>query len=80
VLLGWVRDGGGRLVRGGALGGVVAALSAATVGAVIAGRRARHPVGRLLLGLGLGLTYQAFGSSYSRYGLVARPGALPGAS
>jgi hypothetical protein len=60
--------------------GVVAALSAATVGAVIAGRRARHPVGWLLLGLGLGLTYQAFGSSYSRYGLVARPGALPGAS
>jgi hypothetical protein len=59
---------------------VVAALSAATVGAVIAGRRARHPVGWLLLGLGLGLTYQAFGSSYSRYGLVARPGALPGAS
>jgi hypothetical protein len=37
-------------------------------------------VGWLLLGLGLGLTYQAFGSSYSRYGLVARPGALPGAS
>ena len=60
--------------------GVVAALSAATVGAVIAGRRARHPVGWLLLGLGLGLTYQAFGSSYSRYGLVARPGTLPGAS
>ena len=30
--------------------------------------------------MGLGLTYQAFGSSYSRYGLVARPGALPGAS
>ena len=60
--------------------GVVAALSAATVGAVIAGRRPRHPVGWLLLGLGLGLTYQAFGSSYSRYGLVARPGVLPGAS
>ena len=59
--------------------GVVAALSAATVGAVIAGRRPRHPVGWLLLGLGLGLTLQAFGSSYSRYGLVARPGALPAA-
>jgi hypothetical protein len=26
------------------------------------------------------LTYQAFGSSYSRDGLLARPGALPGAS
>jgi hypothetical protein len=34
--------------------GVVAALSAATVGAVIAGRRPRHPVGWLLLGLGSG--------------------------
>ena len=58
---------------------VVAAVSAVTVGAVLAGRRPRHPVGWLLLGLGLSLTLQAFTFSYTRYGLVARPGALVGA-
>jgi MFS family permease len=55
---------------------VVAAVSAVTVGAVLAGRRPRHPVGWLLLGLGLSLSLQAFTFSYTRYGLVARPGAL----
>jgi MFS family permease len=55
---------------------VVAAVSAVTVGAVLAGRRPRHPVGWLLLGLGLSLALQAFTFSYTRYGLVARPGAL----
>ena len=35
---------------------VLAALVAATVGAVLAGRRPRHPVGWLLLGLGLTVT------------------------
>ena len=59
---------------------VVAAVSAATVGAVLAARRPRHPVGWLLLGLGLSLTVQNLTFSYTRYGLVARPGALPGAS
>jgi hypothetical protein len=34
---------------------VVAAVSAATVGAVLAGRRPAHPVGWLLLGVGLAL-------------------------
>ena len=60
------------LVPDAVVGPLLAVLSAATVGAVIAGRRARHPVGWLLLGLGLGGTYQAFGSSYSRYGPPAR--------
>jgi hypothetical protein len=55
---------------------VVAAVSAVTVGAVLAGRRPRHPVGWLLLGLGLSLSLQAFTFSYTRYGLVALPGAL----
>jgi hypothetical protein len=58
---------------------VAAAVSAATVGAVLASRRPRHPVGWLLLGLGLSLTLWGLTFSYTRYGLVARPGALPAA-
>ena len=60
---------------------VLAAVSAATVGAVLAGRRPRHPVGWLLLAFGLlpqALTSAAEG--YARYGLLARPGTLPAAS
>jgi hypothetical protein len=59
---------------------VVAAVSAATVGAVLAGRRPAHPVGWLLLGLGLSLTLHDLTFGYTRYGLVARPGTLPAAS
>jgi hypothetical protein len=59
---------------------VVAAVSAATVGAVLASRRPRHPVGWLLLGLGLSLTMWGLAFGYTRYGLVVRPGALPAAS
>jgi len=55
-------------------------VSAATVGAVLAARRPRHPVGWLLLGLGLLLTLDGLAYGYVRYGLVARPGALPAAS
>jgi hypothetical protein len=57
----------------------VAAGSAATVGAVVASRRPHHPVGWLLLGLGLSLTMWGLAFGYTRYGLVARPGALPAA-
>jgi signal transduction histidine kinase len=59
---------------------VGAAVFAATVGAVVASRRPRHPVGWLLLATGLALTLSAADSSYRWYGLVARPGALPAAS
>jgi hypothetical protein len=58
----------------------VAALSAVTVGAVLAGRRPAHPVGWLLVGLGLSSTAHDLTYSYTRYGLVVRPGALPGAA
>jgi len=57
----------------------VAAVSAATVGAVLTARRPHHPVGWLLLGLGLSLTLWGLTFAYTRYGLVARPGALPAA-
>ncbi len=58
---------------------VVAALIAVTVGAVLAGRRPRHPVGWLLLVLGLAVTASGVVDGYARYGLLARPGSLPAA-
>jgi hypothetical protein len=59
---------------------VAAAVSAVTVGAVLAARRPVHPVGWLLVGLGLSLMVHGLTYGYTRYGLVARPGALPAAS
>jgi hypothetical protein len=60
---------------------VLAAVSAATAGAVLASRRPRHPVGWLLLAFGL-LPQAATSAAeaYARYGLLARPGTLPSAS
>jgi hypothetical protein len=58
----------------------VAAISAVTVGAVVAARRPRHPVGWLLLAMGLSIAVHDLTYSYTRYGLVVRPGALPGAA
>jgi hypothetical protein len=55
-------------------------VSAATVGAVLAGRRPRHPVGWLLLAFALSLTANGVAGVYAPYGLQARPGALPGAA
>jgi hypothetical protein len=59
---------------------LVAAVSAATVGALVGSRRPAHPVGWLLLGLGLLVVGNGVVSGYVTYGLVARPGALPAAS
>jgi hypothetical protein len=59
---------------------VLAAVSAATVGAVVASRRPRHPVGWLLLATGLTMAADLGVNGYVRYGLVTRPGSLPGAS
>jgi hypothetical protein len=64
-------------VPGSVVGPVLAVLSAATVGAVLASRRPRHPVGWLLLGFALSLTASGVIYSYVTYGLLARPGALP---
>ena len=63
-----------------AVGPVVATVSAATVGAVLAGRRPRHPVGWLLLAFALSLTANGVAGGYAPYGLEARPGALPAAT
>jgi hypothetical protein len=57
----------------------LAALSAATVGAVVASRRPSHPVGWLLLGLGLSVPWSDVLDGYIDYGQLARPGSLPAA-
>jgi hypothetical protein len=63
----------------GTIPAVLAILSASTVGAVLASRRPRHPVGWLLLGVALSLSATAATAQYFVYGLLVRPGALPGA-
>jgi hypothetical protein len=57
---------------------ILVTVSAATVGAVLASRRPRHPVGWLLLGVGLALNVSLLAQAYVKYGLLARPGSLPG--
>ena len=58
---------------------VLAAVSAASSGAILASRRPHHPVGWLLLALGLAVTASGVADGYARYGLLARPSALPAA-
>jgi hypothetical protein len=59
---------------------LVAAVSAATVGAVLASRRPRHPVGWLLLAVGLSEQLTNLTTDYVHYGVMGRPGGLPAAS
>jgi hypothetical protein len=65
--------------RGAPVPSALAALSAATVGVVVAVRRPSHPVGWLLLGLGLSLPWSDGLDAYVQYGELARPGSLPAA-
>jgi hypothetical protein len=58
---------------------VLATVTAVTVGVVLARRRPAHPVGWLLLALGLSLIATAGVAQYVVYGLLVRPGALPAA-
>jgi hypothetical protein len=58
---------------------LLALMSAATVGAVVASRQPRHPVGWLLLALGLSVTSAGLADQYAFYGLLARPGLVPAA-
>src|SRR5512132_25708 len=58
---------------------MLATVSSAAVGAVVASRRPRHPVGWLLLGVGLAVALSILVEWYAKYGLEVRPGSLPGA-
>ena len=57
----------------------LAVVSAAAVGALVASRRPSHPVGWLLLGVGLAVAVSVLIEPYVKYGLVVRPGSLPAA-
>jgi hypothetical protein len=63
----------------GTLAPILATVSGVTVGAVVATRRPRHPVGWLLLALALCLIATAATAQYLVYGLLVRPGGLPAA-
>jgi hypothetical protein len=63
-----------------AVGPIVAMGSAATIGAVLASRRPRHPVGWLLLAFALSLIINGVAGEYAPYGLQVRPGVLPAAA
>jgi hypothetical protein len=63
-----------------AVGPIVAMVSAATIGAVLASRRPRHPVGWLLLAFALSLIVNGVAGEYAPYGLQVQPGALPAAA
>jgi hypothetical protein len=65
-------------VGGDALPYLLALGSATIAGAVLAGRRPRHPVGWLLLAVGRSVIALGIADAYASYGLLARPGSLPG--
>ena len=56
-----------------------AVLAWAVAGLTVASRRPSHPVGWLLLGVGLVVAMNVPIEPYVKYGLLARPGSLPGA-
>ncbi len=53
------------------------AVTSAVVGAVVASRRPRNPVGWFFLGSSMSLTFAEFTSEYALYGLRTEPGSLP---
>ena len=57
---------------------VVAALAFSTVGAIVASRQRKNPIGWLLLGIGLLYATELFAGNYSVYTFLTNPGSLPG--
>jgi hypothetical protein len=57
---------------------VTAPLAFSVVGALVAARQQRNPVGWQLLAVGVFGTASLVGESYARYALITAPGSLPG--
>ncbi len=57
----------------------VGVVSCGLVGGVVASRRPTNPIGWLFAVSAAAFGFMAFGSEYATYGLVTRPGSLPGA-
>src|SRR3712207_4109674 len=57
----------------------VMALTFPTVGALIASRRPKNPIGWILCATGLFTGVRSFAEAYADFGLVGRPGLLPAA-
>ena len=57
----------------------VMALTFPTVGALIASRRPKNPIGWVLCATGLFTGVQSLAEAYADFGLVGRPGVLPAA-
>jgi hypothetical protein len=57
---------------------VAAPLAFSVVGALVAARQHRNPVGWQLLAIGVFMTANLLGESYARYALITAPGSLPG--
>ena len=57
---------------------VAAPLAFSVVGALVASRQQRNPVGWQLLAVGVFMTANLLGESYARYALITAPGSLPG--
>ena len=56
---------------------LIAVASAALVGALVAPRQPRNPVGWFILGHALCFSLGEFGRQYAIYGILTKPGALP---
>jgi len=83
-LLNWRIAAAGRADLAGLADGdlvfATAAVTASTVGAVVATRRPQHPVGWLFTALGGMIALTGLADTYAVYGVLARPGALPWAA
>ncbi|MGI8586137.1 MAG: hypothetical protein ACR2M0_00395 [Chloroflexia bacterium] len=61
----------------GQLFGSIAIATFPTVGALVAARRPRNPMGWLILAIALSFASSTFASEYALYALITAPGALP---
>ena len=61
------------------VGGIVLGVTYPVIGWLIASRQPRNPIGWIFLIVGLSQASTGFFGQYAAYGLVTRPGSLPGA-